>query len=48
VGHPDAIIKDTKWNSIAHTFFSELLRKKSEVYCAEAILEGIAYSFRFD
>ena len=30
VGHTDAIIKQTKWNSIVYTFFSELVDKHSE------------------
>ena len=30
VGHTDVIIKQTKWNSIVYTFFSELVDKHSE------------------
>ncbi len=30
VGHTDAIIKQTKWNSIVYTFFGELVDKHSE------------------
>ena len=30
VEHTDAIIKQTKWNSIVYTFFSELVDKHSE------------------
>jgi len=45
VGHTDAIIKQTKWNSIVYTFFSELLERHPESHALKLFSKELLLHF---
>ena len=45
VGHTDAIIKQTKWNSIVYTFFSELVEKHPESHAWKLFSKELLFHF---
>ncbi len=45
MGHTDAIIKQTKWNNIAYTFYDELVEKHPESHVVKLFSKELLQHF---